>query len=130
VIYSLIVLSSPATGRCATTAAQFARAAINRGHSIHRVFFLDEGASAGINNAVFPQDEHERLRPWIELAQEHQVDLVLCISSALRRGILDDEEARRHEKQAVTTHSAFTISGLGQLVDATAHSDRVLTFGG
>jgi len=130
VIYSLIVLSSQATSRCATTAAQFARAAISRGHSIHRVFFLDEGVSAGTNNAVFPQDEHDRLEPWVELAQEHQVDLILCISSALRRGILDEEEARRHEKPAITAHPAFTISGLGQLVDATAHSDRILTFGG
>lgn len=129
-IYSLIVLSSPTSGQCAATAAKFALAALRRGHGIHRVFFLDQGTHAGSNAATFPRDERDRLQPWVELAEHHGVDLVLCISSALRHGMLDEEEAERHEKSAVTVHPAFNISGLGQLVDAAASSDRLLTFGG
>lgn len=129
-IYSLVVLSSPASGQCCTTAAQFALAAIRRGHRIHRVFFLDQGTLTGAIAPVYPQDEQDQLQPWLELAQEHAVDLVLCISSALRWGMLDEEEALRHEKETVTVHPGFTISGLGQLVDAAVHSDRLLTFGG
>jgi tRNA 2-thiouridine synthesizing protein D len=130
VIYSLVVLSSPASGHSAATAARFAHATIRRGHNIHRVFFLDEGTSAGSGVAVFPQDEQDRLAPWLTLARDHGVELVLCISSALHRGLLDKEEAARHDKFAVTVHPAFIISGLGQLVDAAVHSDRMLTFGG
>jgi tRNA 2-thiouridine synthesizing protein D len=129
-IYSLLVLAPPASGRCAATAAQFALAAIRRGHRIHRAFFLDQGTLAGAKAVVFPQDEADPLAPWIELSEQHGVDLVLCISSALRWGILDEEEAERHEKSASTAHPAFSVSGLGQLVDAAAHSDRLLTFGG
>lgn len=112
------------------TAVEFARAAIARGHSVHRVFFLDAGSCTGSANAVFPQDETDRLQPWVALAEEHKVELVLCISSALKHGMLDSTEARRYEKDAPTVHPAFIISGLGQLVDATAASDRMITFGG
>ncbi len=41
---------------------------------------------------MFPQDEQERLRPWLELADQHGVDLILCITSALRHGMLDEDE--------------------------------------
>ena len=128
--YALLVLSSPASGHGARTAVRFAHAAIARGHSIERVFFLDEGVAAGSQVAVFPQDEEDRLKPWIELAEQHQVELVLCISSALKRGMLDNAEAQRYDKAAATAHPAFLVSGLGQLIDAASRADRLLTFGG
>lgn len=130
VIYSLLVLSPPSSGNGSRTAAAFAHRTIARGHAIHRVFFMDDGVYNGASAAVFPQDEASRLDPWDTLAREHGVELVLCISSALRRGILDQDEAERHEKGAATMHPAFTIGGLGLLVDAAAHSDRLMTFGG
>jgi tRNA 2-thiouridine synthesizing protein D len=129
-IYSLLVLSSPVSGHGARHAAAFAHSAIARGHRIHRVFFLDEGAYTGAALSVFPQDESDRLQPWLDLADEHGVELALCISSALKRGMLDDTEADRHEKSGASIHQAFSITGLGQLVDATAHSERLVTFGG
>lgn len=129
-IYTLLVMSSPASGHGARTAAAFAHAVISRGHSINRVFFLDEGTATGSAVAVFPQDEADRLQPWLELADQHGVELVLCISSALKRGMLDETGAKRHERAAATAHPAFVISGLGQLIDATNSADRLVTFGG
>lgn len=129
-IYTLLVMSSPASGHGARTAASFAHSVIARGHSINRVFFLDEGTATGSCTAVFPQDERDRLGPWVELAEDHKVELVLCISSALKRGMLDETEAQRYERPAATVHPAFIVSGLGQLIDATAHADRLVTFGG
>ncbi|WP_170287360.1 sulfurtransferase complex subunit TusD [Halioglobus maricola] len=129
-IYTLLVTSSPASGSGARTACAFAQAAIAAGHEVNRVFFLDEGTSTGSATAVFPQDEADRLAPWVSLAEAHDIDLVLCISSAIKRGMLDTTEARRYERAATTVHPAFTVSGLGQLVDAGAGADRLLTFGG
>lgn len=129
-IYSLLVVSSPSSGHGARHALAFARAVLAAGHTLHRVFFLDAGTQSGSAMAVFPQDEPDRLAPWTELAQQHGVDLVLCIASALKYGMLDATEARRYERAGATIHPAFSISGLGQLVDATAHADRLVTFGG
>ena len=128
--YALLVMSSPFSGQGAMTAARFARCVLARGHNISRVFFLDAGTTNGAAAAVFPQNEENRLQPWVELAEQHEVELILCISSALRYGMLDETEASRHEKTSATVHPAFTISGLGQLVDAAAGADRLVTFGG
>ena len=130
VIYSLLVLSDPTQGNMARNAAHFARAVLAQGHELHRVFFLDKGVLCGAASSVYPQDETEPLDDWAALAEEHGVDLVLCVTSALRQGMLDEHEATRHERGGPTIHPAFTISGLGQLIDAGAASDRVITFGG
>lgn len=129
-IYSLLVLSDPTQGSMARNAAAFARTVLAQGHSLHRVFFLDKGVLCGAASSVYPQDEAAPLADWVELAQDHGVDLVLCVTSALRQGMLDAHEAQRHERGGATIHPAFTISGLGQLIDATAASDRLVTFGG
>ncbi len=128
-IYSLVVTSSPYSGQSSQTAARFALRAIDRGHRVLRIFFIDDGVYAGSDLAVPRQDEADLLPLWVELAQQHSVDLVLCISSALRRGLLDNTEAERYEKNGATAHPAFTISGLGQLVDAAIQADRLITFG-
>ena len=129
VIYSLLVLSSPFSGHCARSAAEFAQCVIARGHTIHRVFFLDAGTLASAANSVCAQDENTPVKGWAELANQHGVDLAICITSALKHGMLDQVEADRHER-ASTIDPLFTVSGLGQLVDAYASSDRLITFGG
>jgi len=129
VIYSLLVLAAPTCGHGARHAAAFARAVLTRGHRLHRVFFLDDGVANGVASAVLPEDQTGPLNDWLELTSEHSLDLVLCVNSALRRGLLDEHEARRHELCA-TVHPAFTVGGLGLLVEAWATSDRLVSFGG
>jgi tRNA 2-thiouridine synthesizing protein D len=52
------------------------------------------------------------------LAEQHDVDLVVCVAAALRRGIKDEILA-----------PGFRISGLGQLIEAGIIGDRLVTFG-
>ena len=129
-IYSLLVLSSPCSGQGSATALRFARAVVDRGHQIHRVFFMDEGTLSGGSSIVTPQDEINLVQQWAEFGAQSKTELILCVSSALKRGLLDASEADRYEKTAATIHPAFEISGMGQLIDASASSDRLLTFGG
>lgn len=129
-IYSLLVLSSPVSGHSSRTAAEFAQCLIGRGHTLHRVFFLDAGTVTSAAACVFPQDEADPFPAWELLAGQHGVELVICVSSALRHGMLDATEAARHERGQATIRPLFTLSGLGQLIDACANSDRLVTFGG
>lgn len=127
--YALLVLAAPASGHTSLTAARFARALLARGHTLQRVFFLDDGTLTGLASAVTPQDEHAPLQQWVELAEAQQTELILCISSALKRGLLDNVEAARHERPAATVHPAFELGGLGLLVEAAQTADRLVTFG-
>lgn len=127
--YALLVLAAPASGHASLTAARFARTLLARGHSLQRVFFLDDGTLTGLASAVTPQDEQAPLQQWVALAEARQTELVLCISSALKRGLLDSAEATRHERPAATAHLAFELGGLGLLVESAQTVDRLVTFG-
>ena len=74
------------------------------------------------------QDEPDIGTLWQEFGLEYDLDMVVCIASCLRRGIIDAKEATRHEKFSANLRPGFTISGLGQLVEASLNADRVVTF--
>ncbi|HAN69525.1 MAG TPA: sulfurtransferase complex subunit TusD [Halieaceae bacterium] len=127
--YCLLVLAAPASGHTSLTAARFAAALLARGHTLSRVFFLDNGTSNGLATAITPQDERSPQQAWSALADANGTELVLCVSSAVKRGLLDSAEAQRHGFPAATVHPGFTLGGLGLLVEAMQSADRVVTFG-
>lgn len=128
--FSLIVLGSPGAHQSAQTAYRFAKAAIDNGHTVYRVFFYHDGVHNGSLLCTPPQGESSLPEQWRSLSQQQDIDMVVCIASALRRGILNREQADRFSKPAANLDEpAFDLSGLGQLVDATENSDRILTFG-
>lgn len=128
-IFSILVLGSPTASQSHRTAYRFAQSALLKGHQINRIFFFDEAAAIGNSLTVTAQDEINLTEQWQQLGEAHQLDMVVCVSSALKRGVLDTTEAQRYEKPAANLPAEFEISGLGQLVDASIHSDRVITFG-
>ena len=76
-----------------------------------------------------PQDDRNITKRWAELAEEHELDLVVCVAAAQRRGIVDPDEKKRHGKDADNIAPGFRISGLGQLIEAGIQADRLITFG-
>lgn len=128
-IFSLSITEAPYSYQAATTAYHFAKAALGKGHSIYRVFFSNNGVHSGSALACPPQGEINISEQWLELAKEHNIDLVVCVAAALRRGILDADEAKRRGKPFGNVAQGYTISGLGQLIEAGIVSDRLITFG-
>ena len=61
--------------------------------------------------------------------QKHDIDLVLCVAAAQRRGMVDEDEMKRNKKDADNIADNFRISGLGQLIEAGIQADRLITFG-
>jgi tRNA 2-thiouridine synthesizing protein D len=51
------------------------------------------------------------------------------VAAAQRRGLLDEDEAKRAGKNADNMAPGFQISGLGQLIDAGIQADRLVVFG-
>ncbi len=129
-IFSIVIQSAPYSRQAPESALRFARALLDGGHQIHRVFFYADGVQCGNSLASPPQDEMNLPLSWQQLATEHQLDLVVCIAAAVKRGVLDQNEAGRYEKPGHNLAQGFELSGLGQLAEATIVSDRVITFGG
>ncbi len=99
------------------------------GHQIQRIFFYSEGVYNGLRWMTPPEEEAPLLRRWSALATEQGIDLVICISAAQRRGLLEQTESRRVGKLDDDLALGFRIAGLGMWVDACLKADRFLVFG-
>lgn len=127
--FGIVVSEGPYTHQASDSAYHFAKAAIEGGHEVPRVFFYHDGVNVGTRLSIPPQDERNIQQNWWALAAEHGVDLVICIAAAQRRGMLDENEARRQGKDANNIAEGFRISGLGQLIEMGIQTDRLMTFG-
>lgn len=125
-----IAVFSAAHAPSSRRALLFAQAVLAGGHEIVRLFFYQDGVYSASNNIVAPQDEQDIARKWREFVSQHQLDGVVCIAAALRRGVLDQEEATRYQRSAVNLEAPWALSGLGQLHDAAQTADRLICFGG
>ena len=127
--FGIVINEGPYQHQASDSAFLFAKAAIEEGHEIFRVFFYHDGVNNGTRLASPPQDDRHIPNRWSELGKEYDIDLVLCVAAAQRRGIVDPDEMKRHKKDANNIEEKFRISGLGQLIEAGVQADRLITFG-
>ncbi|HIJ37985.1 MAG TPA: sulfurtransferase complex subunit TusD [Rhodospirillaceae bacterium] len=117
--FALLVLKAPFQHQASASALAFARASLDQGHQLVRVFFYEEGVQNANRLAAPSAPDTNLVHLWSNLASEQGVDLVVCASAGLRRGLREANLA-----------PGFRISGLGQLIEATIIADRLVTFGG
>ena len=119
----------PYTHQASDTAYHFTKAALAKGHEIFRVFFYHDGVNNATRLTTPPQDDRNIVARWSKLAEEHKLDMVVCVAAAQRRGIVDEGEMKRNGKDATNLAPGFRISGLGQLIEAGIEADRLVVFG-
>ena len=125
-----IALYSAAHAPSSRRALRFAEAALAGGHEIVRLFFYQDGVHSASSNIVAPQDEQDLAQQWAAFVSHHQLDGVVCIAAALRRGVLNEDEASRYQRPAANLNAPWELSGLGQLHDAIQSADRLICYGG
>lgn len=113
--FTVVITGSPTNSQACHSALQFCLSAISLGHSIYRVFILDHAAGLAHKHTRETQLQND----WQQIQQKHNLDIVVCVNSARGQYIHDDN----------LLATGFVISGMGQLIDATANSDRLITFG-
>ncbi len=128
--YSLVITGAPYSSEAPSTALAFASALVRAGHPIDRVFLYGDGVALASALNTPPSDESNWTDRWCEFLERHGIPAAACIASALRRGLLDETEARRYNRTATNLAPPFTIAGLGEWVEALARSDRVIHFHG
>ncbi len=116
--FALQINSSPYHSSASWTAYHFAVEVLAQQHEIYRIFFYHEGIYHAFKSANPPDDELSIFKSWSELALKHNLDLVVCVSAAQRRGLEEKNVA-----------DGFRLGGLGQLLEATILADRFLVFG-
>ncbi|MFN3235173.1 MAG: sulfurtransferase complex subunit TusD [Gammaproteobacteria bacterium] len=126
--YLIIVTSHHLTHASAVTAVEFAKATIDRGHNVSQVFFYASGALTASQCCDVNEDEVDVTELWKQLAEQYKISLNVCVTSATRRGILDESYAKETGKSVVTMHSAFNMSNLSNCIESLSQCDRVMVF--
>ena len=125
-----IALFAPPHAPSSRRALRFAEAALAGGHQIVRLFFYQDAVHVASSLPVSAQDELDLPAAWRSFVTEHNLDGVVCIAAALRRGVLNDEEAQRYGRTSHNLAAPWELSGLGQLHEAAQDADRLICFGG
>ena len=114
---SLLIQGSPLSTGAPSIALHFAQEAVAQGHTLHRVFFYKDAVHVANRFSSIPVDETDLQAEWTGFANDSGTELVVCIAAGQRRGVIEANIAE-----------SFSIVGLGQMVEAMAESDRILTF--
>lgn len=124
-----LMVTGPAYGtQQASSAYQFAEALIKEGHTLESVFFYREGVYNANQLTAPASDEFDLVRGWQKLNQQHGVELHVCVAAALRRGVIDSEQASVQALPAANLQPGFSLSGLGSLAQAALTCDRMVQF--
>ena len=126
--FSVVVCGAPYGTQGASTAYQFCVSALQLGHEIVGVFFYQEGVLNASQLSSPASDEINLPNRWATLAIEHEFPLEVCVSTALRRGIIDQQEAAQLALDHFNVKPPFVLSGLGQLAELSAGCDRLVQF--
>ena len=117
-----IVVTTPPNSNLTTTAINLCKAAIDSDVTIVGVFFYQDGVLNAAKHLSIPNDEYQTLQYWQQLNSEYNVPLYLCITAAEKRGLTD--ELGNNESSNID--KAYTVSGLGELVELTSKAERVV----
>lgn len=123
--YTLILTQSPVQYESNLTAQSLVAELIDAGNTIDRVFFYQDAVYIGLQSQVPGQGLETSYQGWLTLQKAQEFPLQLCIANSLRRGILDEAEAKRYSHPA-NLQKGFQLSGLGEIAEACQSSDRII----
>jgi tRNA 2-thiouridine synthesizing protein D len=126
--YAIQINGAPDASQGSASAYRFIEAALRRGHRIVRVFFYHDGVHNAMRHARPPEGKRSWSNVWSDLAKEHDIDLVLCISALQRRGVAEVADERSSDDGSLMI-DGFRVGGLAMWVDACLEADRVVVFG-
>lgn len=115
-----VVITTPPYSNLSVTALDYIETALQAGINVIGVFFYQDGVMHASTSVQIACDEFQALPRWQQLHERYNLPLHLCITAAEKRGISDEH--------AKNIHSIFTVSGLGELVDLSSKTDRMVQF--
>lgn len=109
----ILVSASPHTHQ-AKLALVDAKARLSQGEMVS-VFFYGDGAYTANRLMWQTADVPSISDGWATLSEQYQLDLPVCVSTALARGIIDGENAKRHGLDGDNLRTPFRLVGLSEL---------------
>ncbi len=92
------------------------------------VFFYADAADTANRLRWQSADQMNITQAWQKLAEQYQLVLPVCVSTALSRGISDGENSTRHQLDSENLATGFKLVGLSELAMMMQGNCRLLQF--
>lgn len=122
-----LLITSPPHSKKAKDALALAQELCRDGVSF-RVFFYGDGAYHANRLLWQSSDVPCVSTAWATLAKTQNLDLPVCVSTALARGITDSDNARRHNLDGDNVRLPFRLVGLSEFALMLDDSTTLLQF--
>lgn len=126
--FAMMILGAPYSHQAVHSAIRFAEALPLSGHRLATAFFYHDGVYVASRWLSPPSDEPHLTRRWQQISEQQGTQLQVCIAAALRRGIIDADEAQRHGLSGHSLAEGFMLTGLSDWLLAAQQCERTITF--
>lgn len=92
------------------------------------VFFYADAAHTANRLRWQSADQMNLTREWQSLAEQYQLSLPVCVSTALSRGISDTDNSTRHQLNGENMAAGFHLVGLSELAMMMQDNCRLIQF--
>src|SRR5699024_11415894 len=92
------------------------------------VFFYADAANTANRLRWQSADQMNITKEWQKLAEQYQLTLPVCVSTALSRGISDSENSTRHQLDSENLAAGFKLDGLSEIAMMMQGDCRLLQF--
>lgn len=92
------------------------------------IFFYADAANTANQLRWQSADQMNITQAWQKLAEQYQLALPVCVSTALSRGISDGENSTRHQLDSENLAAGFKLVGLSELAMMMQGDCRLLQF--
>jgi len=116
------VITTPPNSNLTATAINMITTALKMNINVAGVFFYQSGVLNGSKHLALPNDEYQAHKQWQQLHLDYALPLHLCATAAEKHGLNDDID----DQKISNINDAFTLSGLGELVELNVNADRLI----
>lgn len=92
------------------------------------IFFYADAANTANRLRWQSADQMNITQAWQKLAEQYQLALPVCVSTALSRGISDGENSTRHQLDSENLAAGFKLVGLSELAMMMQGDCRLIQF--
>ncbi len=92
------------------------------------VFFYADAAHIANRLRWQSADQADLTQEWQALAKQYQLSLPVCVSTALSRGISDNDNSARHQLNGENIADSFHLVGLSELAMMMQGNCRLIQF--
>ena len=92
------------------------------------VFFYGDAAHTANDLRWQSADQINLTKEWQTLAEQFQLALPVCVSTALSRGISDTDNSKRHQLNGDNLATGFSLVGLSELAMMMQGDCRLMQF--